>query len=67
MIMTMQICYVPVSKIESEVRVRAASRGMGERKTLLILFPSLSWFFGFLTWLEKSYQKLSVGKFCLKK
>jgi len=29
----MQICYVPVSKIESEELVWAASRGMGERRT----------------------------------
>ena len=33
MIMTMQICYVPVSKLEAEARVRAASRGMGGSKT----------------------------------
>jgi len=29
----MQICYALVSKLESEARVWAASRGMGERKT----------------------------------
>jgi len=32
-IIIMQICSAPVSKIQSEVRVQAASRGMGERKT----------------------------------
>ena len=29
----MQICYTPVSKTETEARVWAASRWMGERKT----------------------------------
>jgi len=29
----MQICYTPVSKIESETWVLVASRGMGEKKT----------------------------------
>jgi len=29
----MQIRCAPLSKIESEARLRAASRGMGERKT----------------------------------
>ena len=29
----MQICYVPMSKIDSEVLVWAASSGMDERKT----------------------------------
>ena len=32
-IMIMQIYKAPMSKIESEALVRAASRGMGERKT----------------------------------
>ena len=32
-IMIMQIYYVPVSEVESEALVWAASRGMGQRKT----------------------------------